>query len=165
MKKLLNLLLTVCALCLALSFAGCVEDDRTPPEGKIEQGYSLCYAFTATSSETSITDTTSVYDYMQALSKNGKLVYGGENSSYGYYLTSLFGVETKMQYEGNSSKGYGWAFYTTLTSIDGVAYSSDYSTFNYNGITMYSASNGVSYTPCVEGATYAFVYEYSEMSW
>lgn len=165
MKKLLSAFSAVCALCAALFIAGCAGDSRTPSAGGTEGGYSVCFAFTASSDETAITEATSVYDYMRALSVSGKLVYGGEEGDYGFYLTSVFGIEPEIEYSGAGSKGYGWNFYTTLTSIDGVAYSSDYSTFNYNGIVMYSASNGVSYTPCVEGASYAFVYEYGEYAW
>ncbi len=50
--------------------------------------------------------------------------------------------------------------YTDFTEADGVTYAdSSYGTFDYNGRELACASYGVSYLPCVEGYSYALVYE------
>ncbi len=169
MKKLSA---AVAALICAAAFtvlAGCVKSDNRGQSGEnngIEQGYSISYAFTASAEVLEISDTSSMKDYMDALKEDGALAFEGSDDDYGYYITSVLGVSSKtVSSTANSYSGYDWAVYTTLTSLDGTIYSTDESTFNYNGVTLYKSSYGVSGLPCVEGHTYALVYEFTSMSW
>lgn len=170
-KKFLSVLLTLVVAACALPLFACAADTRAPANGKIEQGHSVCYAFTASKEVMEITATTSVKDYMEALKAEGKLAFEGENGDYGYYVKTILGlgsltVDSKYNDDGTGSyTGYDWMVYTTLTSIDGMVYSSDDATFVYNGITLYKAAYGVSGLPCIEGQTYAFVYERNSTSW
>ncbi len=169
MKKLLSLIFALCATVAVFAFAGCNNeggtggDEKTLPE--IQDGYSISYVFTVKGDKLNITDTTSVYDYMQALSNEGLLTFEGNNGDYGFYITSVLGIKENTQSTANGYKGNAWSLYTTITEIDGVHYSSSYTAFDYNGITLYQASYGVSGVPCVEGETYALVYEYSAFTW
>ena len=167
MKKLLTAIFTGFAIIALCAFAGCGDDDRSRQKhDEIEQKYSICYAFTASSDVLTITDSTTMKDYMDALKADGKLLFEGSDGDYGFYITSVLGIGSlTISSTANSYSGYDWAVYTTLTSIDGVIYSADDSTFVYDGITLYKASYGVSGLPCVDGESYALVYEYSEMSW
>ena len=161
MKKLLIAILAVLAV---FAFAGCSDKDSTPadaPESaKIEQGYSIAYAFTASDDILTIGESTTVKNYLDALSTDDKVNYEGYDGSYGYYITAVLGVQEA--YIGSNAMYY-WAVYTSFTEIDGTIYATDYSTFDYNGIKLYSASYGISGLPCIEGETYALVYTYT--SW
>ena len=165
MKKLLATLFAAVSVVAVCAFAGCKEDDRPATDGKIEHEYSICYAFTATSDTMTITENSSVKDYMDALKEGGKLAFEGSNSDYGYFITSVMGVgSVTVSSTANSYAGYDWYVYTTVTTVDGVIYSDDGATFDYNGITLYKAAYGVSGIPCIAGETYALVYEYSSMT-
>ena len=157
MKKLLTAIFTVIAIAAVCAFTGCDDDNKDTAADKIEQGYSISYAFTASSDVLTIGNSTTVKDYMDALKADGKLSYEGYDGDYGYYITEVLGVKEAY---GTSSMYY-WAVYTSFTTIDGTIYATDYSTFDYNGIKLYSASYGVSGLPCVDGATYALVYTYT----
>ena len=158
MKKLLAAIFTVISIAAVCAFAGCGNDDRSRQKhNEIEQGYSISYAFTASNDVLTIGENTTVKDYLDALKADGKLSYEGYEGDYGYYINSVLGVQET--YGTNSM--YYWAVYTSVTEIDGTIYATDYSTFNYNGIKLYSASYGVSGLPCVEGETYALVYTYT----
>ena len=166
MKKLFALLIAIISCVAVFAFAGCTTDEREQTTDKIEQGYSICYAFTASNDIITITDSTSMKDYMDALKKAGRLSFEGSDGDYGYYITSVLGVSSvTVSSTANSYSGYDWTVYTTSTTIDGTIYSSDSETFTYNGITLYKAAYGVSGIPCVSGQTYALVYELSSMSW
>ncbi len=142
-----------------MSLAACANDDRGEPSGKIENGHAIVYAFTAD------TDEGSMLDCINALKSAGDLTFEGSDGEYGYYITSVLGIGSKtISSTANSYSGWDWAVYTTVTTVDGVTYSGTQS-FTYNGITFYKASYGVSGIPCVSGASYALVYEFSSMSW
>ncbi len=166
MKKLLTAVLASAAILSVCALAGCADDEREQSDGKIEHGYSMCYAFTAESSTMTIDENSSMKDYMDALKAKNMLAFEGSDGDYGYFITSVFGVgSVTVSSTANSYSGYDWYVYTTVTSVDGVIYSDDKATFDYDGITLYKASYGVSGLPCIEGQTYALVYEYSSMTW
>lgn len=162
MKKFIRLfaaIIAVCTLALGLSLFGCANDDRGETNGEIANGHVVVYAFTAD------TDDGSMLDYMNALKAAGDLTFEGSDGEYGFYITSVLGVGSKVVTStANSYSGWDWAVYTTVTTIDGVTYSGTQS-FTYNGITFYKASYGVSGIPCAVGESYALVYEFSSMSW
>ena len=163
MKKILTALVTIMT---ALAFSGCA--DAPIADGgntEIGQGYSICYAFTASSDVTEINDKTVMKDYMDALGGDGLLEFDGYDGDFGFYITSVYGITSiVVASTPNSYTGYDWAVYTTLTELDGAPYTSD-DAFIYGGVTLYKSSYGVSGLPCVEGHTYALVYELSSMSW
>lgn len=171
MKKLLATFLAVCASVAAFAFAGC--DNGSGENGGSDKNGEVILevqsvAFTAKGDYITLSETTSVKDYMDALKDNGELVFGGENGSYGYYITSFYATEEKIiSSSATSSEGYSWSFYIDFISLEGddAIYASDYTTYEYNGKTFYPASFGVSGIPCVEGHSYLFVYEYYNFSW
>ena len=163
LKKLFAAVTAVCAVTLCLVFAGCATDGRGQQDGKIENGHSIVYAFTA--EEGKVAADGSMLDYMNALKTAGDLSFDGADGDYGFYITSVLGVGSKMvSSTANSYSGWDWAVYTTVTTVDGVTYSGTQS-FDYSGITFYKASYGVSGIPCIDGESYALVYEFSSMSW
>lgn len=165
MKKLSTILLALCAAVAICVFAGCDDGKRGETTGEVDGGYSICYAFTASDGVMTITDTTSLKDYMDALKTSGKLDFEGSDGGYGYYVTEILGVgSVAVSSTSNSYAGYDWYVYTTLTTLDGVIYSSD-EQFSYNGLTFYKSAYGVSNLPCVKGESYAFVYQYAETTW
>ena len=165
MKKLLTLLIAACSAVALLAFAGCADDNRGDTTDAVDGGYSICYVFTATDEILTIDDTTSLKDCMDALKEAGKLDFKGSDSDFGYYITEILGVgSVSVSSTANSYAGYDWYVYTTLTTVGGVIYSTDES-FTFNGLTLYKSSYGVSNLPCVDGASYAFVYRYAETVW
>ena len=91
-----------------------------------------------------------LYDVLCIFEQNGEITFDGTQSEYGFYLTSLNGVEA-------DAENY-WALYTTLGTLDGVSYSdASYGTWEYDGRTLASASYGVSGLPLVEGELYALI--------
>lgn len=162
MKKFFRLfaaIIAVCTLAPGLSLAACANDNRGSTDGEIANGHTIVYAFTAH------TDGGSMLDYMNALKATGDLSFGGNDGEYGFYITSVLGVGSKVVSSTASSySGWDWTVYTTVTTVDGVTYSGTQS-FAYNGITFYKASYGVSAIPCVSGESYALVYEFSSMTW
>lgn len=96
----------------------------------------------------------SLEDAMAALQEAKKLTYGGSESEFGFYLTSVNGREA------DSSANEYWAVYTTLGEYEGVVYSnSEYSSLDYNGKTCACASYGVSGLIMVEGEIYVLTLE------
>lgn len=96
----------------------------------------------------------SLEDAMNALKEAGELDFGGSESEYGFYLTSVNG------YEADSSANEYWAVYTSLGEYDGVEYSNpEYGTFDYNGTSCASASYGISGLVAVEGEIYVLTVE------
>ncbi len=161
MKKLLTLLIAVAAV---FAFAGCAGDTRGGTTKSVDGGYTICYAFTVGDDVMTVGDDTSLKDYMEALKDGGKLDFKGADGDYGYYVTEILGVgSVTVSSTANSYAGYDWYVYTTLTTLDGVLYSTD-EQVTYNGLTLYKSSYGVSNLPCVKGQSYAFVYSYAEMS-
>lgn len=168
MKRYFLLAAPIAALIL-LIFSGCIpEYTGGDPlvKAEIDQGYSISYAFTPSSEVLTLSDSTSVKDYMDALKEDGVLTFEGSQSEYGFFISSVLGVENRtVSSTANSYSGYGWTVYTTLREKDGVPYVYEDSTFVYDAIILYKASYGVSGIPCVEGETYALVYELSSSSW
>lgn len=164
MKKFAKLLVgLVSILVLAFSFTACDAEGTT--DGTIENGHSICYAFTADESKMTA-DTKSMHDYMCILKNEGILNFESTVSDYGAYITSVLGIgSVAVSYTDNSYSGWDWMLYTTVTTIDGVPYSDDATYINYNGVTLYKASYGADGIPCVAGESYALVYEFSTMTW
>lgn len=167
MKKLTEIfaaIIAVCTLAFGLSLAACANDDRGSQDGKIENGHVIVYAFTV-DEQIKTVDDGSMLDYMNALKAAGDLAFEGSDGGYGFYITSVLGVGSKVVTStANSYSGWDWAVYTTVTTIGGVTYSGA-EKFDYCGLTFYKASYGVSGIPCVTGESYALVYEFSSMSW
>lgn len=177
MKKLLTAL-TVAALIATFCFAACTtpadsgnDDQNSTTEGnqteqttEIANGHTAVFAFTADNDVMTITETSTMYDYLCALRDGGWLTFEGSDGDYGFYITSVMGISGKtVSSTPNFYSGWDWAVYTTVTEIDGVIYSGE-DTYATAGVTLYKASYGVSGLPCIEGESYALVYEYSEMS-
>ncbi len=160
MKKLSALLLALCAAVCVCAFAACGEKDDSQATGDTTvTATETSVIFTVDGDFLTLTDETSLYDYLVALQNAGKLTFDGSSSDWGFAINSINGKEPV--YETNSC--YYWAQYTSLTAIDGVYYSSDYSTYDNNGQTLYSNSYYCDGMPAVDGETYAFIYEYT--SW
>ena len=143
------------------------NNNENKPEGDatIENGHKIVYAFTTDGDTMEITQKSSMYDYMCALKEDGALTFEGTMSEYGFYITSVMGVTSvTVSSTPTSYTGWDWAVYTTITELDGVSYSGEeYTTID--GVKLYKASYGASGVPCVEGESYALVYELSSMSW
>ena len=118
------------------------------------------YVFTVTEGVITLGQTTTLYDYIEALETKGEIEVEATDGAYGKYITAAGGVEER--YEGTNAMYY-WAVYTDLVELDGVTYSSPDYTYENGGKTLNSASYGVSGLPAVEGYTYALVYTYT--SW
>lgn len=156
-KKLLALFVaavaavTVCSLALA----GCSGDVK-----KINfEDYEHTYVFTASNDVLTITDDTTVKDYLDALVAKGDMTYDGYEGSYGYYITTINGTQEVMSEDYSS--GSSWMIYIDFTTLDGDdgIYASTDTVCLYKGTKLYLASYGVSGIPCVAGHTYAFVFE------
>lgn len=163
MKKLFTAILVI-AVAAVFAFAGCGGGDKgeSGKSGNVILDVTRV-VFTASDEVTALTETTSVKDYMDVLEANGELVYGISNGFIDYF----YNTESKViSSTVNSYEGYDWAFYIDFTTLegDGAIYATDYKTYEYGGKTFYSSSNGVDDTPCIDGHTYIFVYEYSNMS-
>lgn len=183
MKKAIITFLLAAVVCVcAFCFIGCAEgaDDKTDDvtsddvtsddatfgdvtsDGDIDPSvdFVVYAAFTASSEVMELTYTTSVKDYLDALAEDGLITFEGYESSYGYYITAVNGIEEQTTNTATGSSGWSWMVYTDFTEDDGTIYADPaYGTFEYNGTTLASASYGVSYLPCVEGYTYALVYQ------
>lgn len=101
-------------------------------------------------------DGKSMYDALVTLQEDGLLTFGGNESTYGFYITSVNGVAA-------TDENY-WAVYTTLGTYEGVSYSDatwgtiEYSDTLSNNYTLASASYGVSGLPLVRGEWYALAW-------
>lgn len=96
-------------------------------------------------------ETKSLYDGLRALADAGEIAIGGSESEFGFYITSVNGVE--------ATDDHYWAVYTTLGTLDGTSYSdAQWGTWEYEGNTLASASYGVSGLPLVTGEYYALVW-------
>lgn len=152
MKKLFAAIAAAAVILLA----GCGLDDGSKQKAEKSGNVVLdvkSAVFVADDHFFTLTETTSVKDYMDALQENGDLVFGGRNDTYGFFIESVYGTKA----EGNAF----WAVYTDLVTIEGddtVYSNAEYGTFTYGNKTLNSASYGVSGLPCVDGYTYALVY-------
>lgn len=156
MKKLLALIITVASAIAVIAFAGCGSGNIK----KVDINDNESYVFTATSDVMTITDDTTVYDYLIALKNNGEIEIEGSDTGFGYYITSVNGTAEVIS--SDYSEGTSWAVYLDFKTIEGDdgIYANDYSTCEYKGTTLYYASVGVSSLPCIEGHTYALVFEH-----
>ena len=155
MKKIL-LLLSVVLICFAVG-CGRTTNKEIDDESII---------FTATSSKLEIDEDTTLEDYLIALREADELTFTGDYSGLGLFITSMNGKANEtISSTLNSSEGYSWTVYIDFLDIDGVLYAVDSATVTYKGKTLYKANYGVSYIPCLEGHTYAFVYEYYNFTW
>ena len=167
-KKLLAFLVAIISVVTVFAFAGCKKE--YDPDGGGEN-YVLkttideqkCIIFTASKDVMNIGYSTSVADYLNALKSKNYLNFISSTSDYGLYITSMDGT---ANVDNPDFTGYSWMFYIDFLTLEGdnAEYASNFATFLYEGKTLYSSNNGVSGTPCVEGHTYAFVYEYYDYS-
>ena len=156
MKKLL-LLLTTVLVCFAV---GCGKTSVREIDEETD------IVFTATSSVLKINKYTTLENYIVALKDAGELTFEGDNSGFGLFITSMNGKKNEViSSTANSSKGYSWTVYIDFLEYEEVLYAGDSETVTYKEITLYKASYGVSYIPCLEEHTYAFVYEYYSFTW
>lgn len=164
MKRKLVATLAAAAVALSLAaFAACTEpedNNLTVGNGESSIDFNVSLVFVASSDIVEITENTSLKDYLDALVVAGDITYEGYESTYGYYITSVNGIAEQVSTTGTGSSGYSWMVYTDFTEEDGVTYADPaYGTYDYNGTELASASYGISALPCVEGYTYALVYE------
>ena len=158
MKKLL----LVFAATLLLFAVGC----RPAEIKKTEIDDNSSIVIVPSSATLEIDGDTTLEDYITALKDAGKLTFEGTKGDFGLFLTSMDGRENKViSSSANSSEGYSWTLYIDFLTLDGVIYAGDSEVCDYRGTTLYKASYGVSAIPCLEGHTYAFVYEYYNFIW
>lgn len=169
-KRVVAAVAAVAATAAMLTLAACDggdADGEYQPSGITAEHYVYVnaneygghdYIFTVSDGIVELDDQTTLYDYMAALKENGALNFEASEDSYGMYINGVGGVEEK--YDGTNAM-YFWSIYTDLTELDGVLYTSDYSSYTYDGVTMFPANYGASGLPAVEGYTYALVYTYS----
>ena len=103
----------------------------------------------------------SVKDYLDGLVANEVITMVGDNSEYGYFITSVNGkaAQTNNNADG-SSYGMSWSLYTDFFTEGDVVYADPaYQSYEYNGKLLGYANYGVSNLPLVTGYTYALVYE------
>lgn len=152
-RRAFTLFTAVLAIAALLALVGCGE---TRQEGGGSGNVTInveSVVFTASADVMTLTDTTSLKNYMDVLAGNGELTFGGSETEHGFYIQSVCG----RQAEGNTF----WAVYTDLVTLEGdeTVYSNEeWGTYEYNGKTLYSAAYGVSLLPCVAGYTYALVF-------
>lgn len=167
-KKLLTLFVAIISAVTVLAFAGCKTGNEPEGDGgdgeanyvtKTTINENKGIVFTASKDVLNIGYSTSVADYLSALKKKSYLTYESQTGDFGLYITSMDGT---ANIDNGDLTGNSWMFYIDFLTLEGddAVYGSDYQTIVYDGKTLYSSNNGVSGTPCVEGHTYAFVYEY-----
>ena len=119
-----------------------------------------------TSETLKIDGNTTLEDYVVALKAADKLDFEGTKGDFGLFITSMDGKENEViSSTANSSEGYSWTVYIDFLTLDGVPYAGDGEVCVYDGTDLYKASYGISAIPCLEGHTYAFVYEYYNFTW
>lgn len=155
MKKLL---LAVCAVLLCFAVGCGKTTNKDLDEDSI--------VFTATSEIIQIDGDTTLEDYLVALKNAGQLTFEGNKGDFGLFITSMNGMANETVSSAlNSSEGYSWTVYIDFLQTDGTCYAGDSATVNYGDTILYAATYGVSHIPCLEGHTYAFVYEYYNFTW
>ena len=158
MKKLLFAL----AAAILVFAVGC----GTAGIKKTEIGDSSSIVIVPDSATLTIDESTTLEDYIAALKDAGKLTFEGSKGDFGLFITSMDGRENEVvSSTAHSSEGYSWTLYIDFLTLDGVFYAGDGEICDYNGTTLYKASYGISAIPCLEGHTYAFVYEYYNFTW
>ena len=138
--------LAAALMCGAL--IGCAQTaDTGDAEFRLVANDETCVVIAADKSDTD----RSLYDALAFFATSGEITMDGSESEYGFYITSVNGVEAA----GDSY----WAVYTTLGTLDGTSYSdAQWGTYEYDGKTLASASYGVSGLPLVAGEYYALVW-------
>lgn len=145
MKRAISIIMSAFAVLFILTSCSGSSDTAGAKILKSEEGVLIIEA---------TADGGSLEQAMKALSDAGKLTYGGSESEYGFYLTSVNGKEA------DSSANEYWAVYTTLGEYDGVLYSNaEYGTYEYDGKTCASASYGISGLVMSSGEIYVIVLE------
>lgn len=159
LKRLLIAFLSVCAIAASFAFAACNDKNaETNGNNNISHVHkSEVVVFEPSTDVMTLSDDTSLKDYLDALKNNGEITFDGYVGSYGYFITSVDNIEAVTDADGHH--GWSWAIYTDLVELDGVYYSSDYQTYSYGDKTLYYASVGVDGMPCIENYTYALVFE------
>ena len=163
MKK--KLLAFVFLLAAVFAFTACGNGGNVK-EVTIDEQKS--YVFTASSSVMELTDNTTVADYLTALQEKGEITFEGYTGDYGFFITSVNGIEAQtVESTMNSYKGYSLYIYIDFIKLEGdnAYYGNDQTVCKYKDTTLYQSSYGVSSIPCVKGHTYALVYVYEEMTW
>ncbi|MDE7087452.1 MAG: DUF4430 domain-containing protein, partial [Clostridia bacterium] len=160
--KLFTAIIAVCTLALCIAFAGCANDGLDLGNGTgnyIAKQTETEVVFVGTTDVLKVHDGYSLYDYMTALNKKNQLNFEGYTGDYGYFITSVNGVEAVS----GATSGTYWSVYISFKTLDGddaVYAGGEYSTeYVYESTTLYSANYGVSGIPYVNGATYALVLE------
>lgn len=160
-KKLLTLTLAATlAVTAAFALASCTVSDSASDGGssgsapavdyKVSESNQELVVFTVTGDVTSLTDKTSMYDYMVALQAEGKVTFEVKDGM----ITKVNGVENPSDYSSC------WMIYTDLGEYEGVLYSNrDWGTYTYGGNTYDSAAYGVTAMPAIEGYTYVLHYD------
>lgn len=93
----------------------------------------------------------SVYDALCALRDDGQISFDGSGGAGDFYLTSLNGKA--------ADESHFWAVYTSVGTVDGVAYSdAGWGTYDFDGTTLASAAWGVSLLPLFDDACFAIVW-------
>ena len=136
MKKKLTiasiLFALICALC---AFAACSKKDVDP------------VVLNTADTEYTITDTSTLKDYMDYLKDKGEFNYSYSEGAYGAFLESVNGV-------ANTTNCY-WMIYTDDTENS----STEWGSYDYDGKTLGSANFGISDMPLKENTIYVFAYQ------
>lgn len=137
------------ALASVMLFSACAEGaDIGAARAEVRVNTPTCVVIEVTAGD----EGKSLYDALAAFAERGELTMDGSWSQYGFYLTSLNGTD--------ADEGHYWAVYTSLGTLDGVAYSDpSYGTWEYEGKQLFGAAYGVSGLPLVAGEWYALVYQ------
>ena len=147
MRKLYVLTAACAAVCAALFAAGCAPGREPSVSVRLLRSDREAVVVEVAEGD----EGKSLYDALVLLREDGALTFGGSESEFGVYVTSVYGVEAlECAY---------WAVYTSLGTLDGVVYSDpSYGTWAYEGRELSSASYGVSGLPLADGALFALVY-------
>lgn len=165
-KKLLTLpLAATLAVTAAFAFAACTvvnsasgggssnsaSDSAAPAvDYKVSESNREIVVFTVTGDVMTLTDATSMYDYMVALQESGKVTFEIKDGM----ITKVNGVENPSDYSSC------WMIYTDLGEYEGVSYSNrEWGTYTYGENTYNSAAYGVTAMPAIEGYTYILHYD------
>lgn len=137
------------ALASVMLFSACAEGaDIGAARAEVCVNTPTCVVIEVTAGD----EEKSLYDALAVFAERGELTMDGSWSQYGFYLTSLNGTD--------ADEGHYWAVYTSLETLDGVAYSDpSYGTREYKNKQLFGASYGVSGLPLVAGEWYALVYQ------
>ncbi|MBO4989597.1 MAG: hypothetical protein J6D37_04620 [Clostridia bacterium] len=157
MRGRLAVLLSLVTLAACTTFAGCNTVPATTAPQTTESAVKTVLGTTLDESTPSIVAITatktvegkSLFDAMRAWQAEKELDFTYSDSEFGPYLLSVNGKTP------DAEKNEFWAIYTSLTTYQGVSYSStEYGSYDFGGTLIGSASYGVSGLPLVEGCVY-----------